>query len=926
MKNNLEIFDFKEEDDLAEITAGKLSNKLKNPNLVSPAILKCDFLEHVDQGPDSLKHDPDSLLCVNVDVIDSDRSCDKASADAHALMMSEDFFKKEGNSGLFAISQSNCLILGQDFNSHVDDSEPKSSPEKCQSQPVDVQPDADGSMDESSPSSPTSDVLEDGVDVNNGPRSHCSSGSETDDIDIAVDYFLYRQKFYSGCLVTFSSCGIKIDGLTSHPDQESLSIELGIDDMIHVESYNLEKFATVTIKIHILSKDAVQVDNAHGASVVEELEFAAFEPNWIGMWEHITSLNTKYFAVWRTVHDTDVASDGRVDLFQQRPYFPNFDEAFEDMVYPQGDSDAVSISKRDVDLLQPETFINDTIIDFYIKYLKNQIPAEEKHRFHFFNSFFFRKLADLDKDPSSASDGRAAFLRVRKWTRKVDLFGKDYVFIPVNFNLHWSLLVVCHPGEVADFKDKESGKSLRVPCILHMDSIKGTHAGLKNLVQSYFWEEWKERHKETLEDFSSKFLNLRFVPLELPQQENMFDCGLFLLHYLELFLLDAPLDFNPFKIDKFSKFLNVDWFTPSEASLKRTLIQRLISEILQDQFQQGECGDELHCDLSKNDHKDTGREFVSEGCTPTVSCQIANSEADHGIEITLLDTCSVRNSECVNDSGLVVREFFEPGVTAGSLLAQCSSFDQPSSYYRLNSAVAQIEDGAETAEQLLYYSSGEPVFHQIAGMTPPSGSIPFSYQGFGGDPSWNPEISMQREKDGSPSETSISNSDDSEIGIIENDHMEENVGPSQNNIDEQRYASMDNMDCLTDGRDSTSNEFLGTSTAGMAEDGNKFTGSCENHSLASCPDDTTVSLPQNESPKLEGDGKIEPESIEVAADDVKTIDNEVRLESKEKQDLKKLGMRLLQSRKKSKIYKQLGMRLWQGQKNSRSYKQMEMTI
>lgn len=42
-------------------------------------------------------------------------------------------------------------------------------------------------------------------------------------------------------------------------------------------------------------------------------------------------------------------------------------ESFEDVIYPKGDPDAVSISKRDIELLQPETFINDTIIDFYIK-------------------------------------------------------------------------------------------------------------------------------------------------------------------------------------------------------------------------------------------------------------------------------------------------------------------------------------------------------------------------------------------------------------------------------------------------------------------------------------------------------------------------------------------------------------------------------
>ena len=66
-------------------------------------------------------------------------------------------------------------------------------------------------------------------------------------------------------------------------------------------------------------------------------------------------------------------------------------------------------------------------------YLKNQIQGEERPRLHFFNSFLFRKLADLDKDPSSIADGKATFLRVRKWTREVDMFGKDYIFVPVNF-------------------------------------------------------------------------------------------------------------------------------------------------------------------------------------------------------------------------------------------------------------------------------------------------------------------------------------------------------------------------------------------------------------------------------------------------------------------------------------------------------------
>lgn len=44
-----------------------------------------------------------------------------------------------------------------------------------------------------------------------------------------------------------------------------------------------------------------------------------------------------------------------------------FEESFEEVVYPDRDPDAVIISRRDIELLQPRTFINDTIIDFYIR-------------------------------------------------------------------------------------------------------------------------------------------------------------------------------------------------------------------------------------------------------------------------------------------------------------------------------------------------------------------------------------------------------------------------------------------------------------------------------------------------------------------------------------------------------------------------------
>jgi sentrin-specific protease 7 len=37
------------------------------------------------------------------------------------------------------------------------------------------------------------------------------------------------------------------------------------------------------------------------------------------------------------------------------------------LVYPEGDPDAVTITQKDIKILKPFEFLNDTIIDFYIK-------------------------------------------------------------------------------------------------------------------------------------------------------------------------------------------------------------------------------------------------------------------------------------------------------------------------------------------------------------------------------------------------------------------------------------------------------------------------------------------------------------------------------------------------------------------------------
>ncbi|XP_031120349.1 probable ubiquitin-like-specific protease 2B isoform X3 [Ipomoea triloba] len=641
---------------------------------------------------------------------------------------------------------------------------------------VDAVSDTDESMNVNSrtPSaSPANhDLCEDGPSSENC-QSHWEMG-ENMAIVFNPDFIYYRETYYTDCVVNFSNSYIEVKGSVVSGNMGTFSIQFTVEDIkqIHLE-YSMTADAG-QFKIRVISRCPEQSETIHEASGIEELQFSVHDSGFREKCEAITSVDG-YKAVWHSNSEADDHCMGvqrDVSKPSSKRYFPSCDESFEEVIYPKGDSDAVSISKRDFDLLQPDTFVNDTIIDFYIKYLKNKIQPERRHRYHFFNSFFFRKLADMDKDPSNAFDGRAAFLRVRKWTRKLNLFEKDFVFIPVNYNLHWSLIVICHPGEVAKFEDDILGKLSRVPCILHMDSLRGSHTGLKDLLQSYLWEEWKERQKELSEDVSAKFLNLRFASLELPQQQNFCDCGLFLLHYVECFLEEDPADINPFSITKNSHFLSMDWFHPDEPSCKRSYIQRLIHDILQNRScENSPSGENESCvpfnPLERGNHDQNAVEFISDqfgskSCHGDLLCP----QTSQGFEMSRLSASSLKDGQCPSSSGLVLRESFEP---ESNLHAQIVvHFDRSISFSEVKNSLPSIEEEVETGGNFVYASSNATGFGDLGAVASETFVFPYSSRDAASEASWKTQVPVHHAADehiGSSPATICHDQNDLEVGI-----------------------------------------------------------------------------------------------------------------------------------------------------------------
>ncbi|CCE90989.1 SUMO protease ULP1 TDEL_0C01000 [Torulaspora delbrueckii] len=170
--------------------------------------------------------------------------------------------------------------------------------------------------------------------------------------------------------------------------------------------------------------------------------------------------------------------------------------------------DNFEVTVRDFKTLTPRRWLNDTVIEFFMK----QIEKNSKGIVAF-NSFFYTTLSER------------GYQGVRRWMKrkKAQINDLEKIFVPVNLNQsHWALGMI-------DISRKR---------IVYVDSLSnGPNAmsfAILNDLQNYVIEE----SKNTM-DADFELENLR-----CPQQPNGFDCGIYLCMNTLYLSQDAPLTFD----------------------------------------------------------------------------------------------------------------------------------------------------------------------------------------------------------------------------------------------------------------------------------------------------------------------------------------------------------------------------------------------
>ncbi|XP_073300513.1 ubiquitin-like-specific protease ESD4 [Primulina huaijiensis] len=120
------------------------------------------------------------------------------------------------------------------------------------------------------------------------------------------------------------------------------------------------------------------------------------------------------------------------------------------------------------------------------------------------------------------------FPPVRRWTVHKKLgyspLECDKIFVPIHQEIRWCLAVINKKDETFQY----------------LDSLKRVDSQVLNVLARYYVDEVKEKSGK---DLNVSSWEREFVK-DLPKQENVFDCGVFMLKYANFYCRDVGLCFS----------------------------------------------------------------------------------------------------------------------------------------------------------------------------------------------------------------------------------------------------------------------------------------------------------------------------------------------------------------------------------------------
>ncbi|KAJ3124991.1 Diacylglycerol O-acyltransferase 2 [Physocladia obscura] len=208
------------------------------------------------------------------------------------------------------------------------------------------------------------------------------------------------------------------------------------------------------------------------------------------------------------------------------------------LIYPPSGLNSVTIHDSDLGRLKEGEFLNDTLIEFYMRFSMNEYTSDKNSDFHVYNTFFYQQLNAVDKVTQKKIPIEDTYKRVKTWTKRVNIFEKRFIVVPINERVHWYLAVIWNPGayltnaENDDFSIVDNKAEKREQCkIFIFDSLHGMHPAVVKVLSAYLKMEAMEKLQKNVVAEPPKTLYAKVQP-----QLNYCDCGIFVCHYITMML------------------------------------------------------------------------------------------------------------------------------------------------------------------------------------------------------------------------------------------------------------------------------------------------------------------------------------------------------------------------------------------------------
>ncbi|KAG8325040.1 SUMO1 sentrin specific peptidase 1 [Homalodisca vitripennis] len=215
---------------------------------------------------------------------------------------------------------------------------------------------------------------------------------------------------------------------------------------------------------------------------------------------------------------TDIVLDDTEDEQALVELTPEMNEKIKAALRPNPPSEVLvegfgqRLTRNDIQTLNRLNWLNDEVINFYLNLIMERSKQDKNMAVYAFNTFFYPKLI---------SQG---YNSLKRWTKKVDIFDKEFLLVPIHLGIHWCMATV-------DFRDRT---------IRYYNSMESENNTCLYALLNYLNEESLDKKKKEYDISDWKTENVK----DIPQQMNGSDCGVFSCMFAEYLSRNAKITFS----------------------------------------------------------------------------------------------------------------------------------------------------------------------------------------------------------------------------------------------------------------------------------------------------------------------------------------------------------------------------------------------